>query len=362
MKILIFVSHPAQYLFYRPTILFLTGKKHQIKLLIKTKDVLEKLVLQDGLPYENILSEGRSGSNLSILFALIKRDIRLYKIVRKFKPELLLGTDASIAHVSYFTRIPSIICLEDDYPVIRKLAKLTYPFARHIFAPGICDVGKYAHKKISYDGYMKLAYLHPDYFKLDRDLVRNRIGDKKYVLVRLSALEAYHDKGIGGIDPELLQEILKSIGSKYRIYIISEKDPGINLETYHLDIHPSQLHHYLGCAEFLLSDSQSMSVEASILGVPSIRISDFSGKISVLEELEHRYQLTFGAHPHERERIFELIDRLQIESSEKIWQERRNQLLEDKVNVSKLLSWLISEYPDSANTLKEDPSYSRRFS
>ena len=38
----------------------------------------------------------------------------------------------------------------------------------------------------------------------------------------------------------------------------------------------------------LVCDSQSMTVEAAILGIPSIRYSDFSGRIGVLEELEKR--------------------------------------------------------------------------
>jgi uncharacterized protein len=57
------------------------------------------------------------------------------------------------------------------------------------------------------------------------------------------------------------------------------------------------MHHVLANASLLISDSQSMSVEAAMLGVPSLRFSSFAGKISVLEELEHKYKLTFGIDP-----------------------------------------------------------------
>ena len=42
-----------------------------------------------------------------------------------------------------------------------------------------------------------------------------------------------------------------------------------------------------------------MAVEAAMLGTPSLRFNDFAGKIGVLEELEHKYELTFAIPPSE---------------------------------------------------------------
>ncbi len=61
------------------------------------------------------------------------------------------------------------------------------------------------------------------------------------------------------------------------------------------------MHHVLSFASLLICDSQSMSVEAAMLGVPSLRYSSFSGRISVLEELEHQYGLTYGINPEHPE-------------------------------------------------------------
>ncbi len=56
MKYLFYFGHPAQYLFLRETIRRLVrSDKHQVTILIKTKDVLEELILADDLPYTNIL-------------------------------------------------------------------------------------------------------------------------------------------------------------------------------------------------------------------------------------------------------------------------------------------------------------------
>jgi predicted glycosyltransferase len=48
-----------------------------------------------------------------------------------------------------------------------------------------------------------------------------------------------------------------------------------------------------------------MAVEAAMLGTPSVRFSSFSGKIRVLEELEHTYKLTVGILPSEPRSYFQ---------------------------------------------------------
>lgn len=59
MKILIYLGHPAQYHFFKYTIKDLKGKGHDITLLLKSKDILEELVRQDGVSYINIQSKIR---------------------------------------------------------------------------------------------------------------------------------------------------------------------------------------------------------------------------------------------------------------------------------------------------------------
>ena len=188
MKILIYCSHPAQFLFYKFIIKKLQEKNHSVKILIKSKDVLEKLVIAEGFQYENILIEGRKDSKAGILIGLIKRLVRINKIVRNFKPDVLLGTDASIAQLGWLNKRPSIITLEDDAEVIPLLAKLAYPFAKHIIVPEICSVGKWKHKKIGYNAYMKLAYLHPKYFKPDNNIIQNT--KQPFFLIRLALIFA----------------------------------------------------------------------------------------------------------------------------------------------------------------------------
>src|SRR5690606_25455682 len=132
----------------------------RVSLIIKTKDVLEYLIQKDNHEYTNILPAGRADGVLGVSLGLVSRNLKILCLLIRDRVDLLVGTDPSLAHVGYILRIPSITTLEDDFDVIPKLAKITYPFTTHIFAPRVCKVGKqYEYKKLPYSGYMKLAYL-----------------------------------------------------------------------------------------------------------------------------------------------------------------------------------------------------------
>ena len=82
-----------------------------------------------------------------------------------------------------------------------------------------------------------------------------------------------------------------------------------------------------------------------MLGVPSIRFSDFVGRISVLEELEHKYQLTVGIPADEPRSLLEAIDRLVSEEYSKVlWAERRARMLSEKVDVAAFWSDLFMDF------------------
>ena len=96
---------------------------------------------------------------------MLIQDFNLWKYVRKWRPDIMLGTDISISHIGKIMSISTIVLNEDDYDVNKLFCLATYPFANHILSPEICNVGKYWKKKIAYEGYQKIAYLHPNYFQ-----------------------------------------------------------------------------------------------------------------------------------------------------------------------------------------------------
>jgi uncharacterized protein len=361
MKILIYIGHPAQYHFFRLPIKLLGEKKHEVTLVIKSKDILEDLLKNDDQTYLNILPEGRGDNAASVLWALIKRDLRLAKIVIKVKPDILIGSDPSVAHVAKLLGVPSIICSEDDAEIIPKLAKLTFPFASYIFSAETCNIGRWSHKKIAHKSFQKLGYLHPNYFKPEINLIGS-LAEEKYYLIRLAKLTAHHDIGIKGLNSDLLRTIIKKLSSYGKVYISSEVALEPEFEKYRLGININHIHHVMYFSDMLITDSQSMSVEAAMLGVPSIRFNDFAGRIGVLEELEKVYDLTYGIKSSQPEKLLDRLDNLlSIVDLKSVFHERRIIMLDDKIDITALLVWLIDSYPDSIIKFKEDPDFQLKF-
>lgn len=364
MRILFYFGHPAQYLFARATIKRLLKKPgFEIDILIKTKDVLEDLLKADQLSYTNILPQERGSSKLQIGLSLVRRNIKILPMLLKKRPDLMISTDASIAQLGKMLHINCVSITEDDYEVIKTLGDLTYPFTNNILCPEVCDVGKWKEKKLGYRGYMKLGYLHPNVFTPEESVKRKYKLAENYVIIRLAKLTAHHDFGIKGIDKTLLGQLLKMIEERgLRPYISAEGDLHQNLEGYKLNIAPEDMHHILAYSSLLICDSQSMSVEAAMLGVPSIRYSDFAGRISVLEELEHKYGLTFGFKVGDEKSIINKISEiLGTKNMNEIYQEKRRKMLSERIDVTSFLEWFISDYPKSAEVIKSKPDYQNRF-
>ncbi|MGM9506804.1 DUF354 domain-containing protein [Larkinella sp. GY13] len=364
MKYLFYFGHPAQYLFLRETLRRLSNTgEHEITILIKTKDVLEELIKKDGFDYTNILTKQRGVSKLAILFSLFKRILLIIPIIIRKKPDLLVGTDATIAQLGKLFGINRITIIEDDYEVVKNLADLTYPFTQTILCPDVCQVGPWRAKKIGYKGYMKLGYLHPSIFTPSDNIYRKYNLGERCVLIRMARLTAYHDFGIRGINPDLLGKIIEMLLSKgYTVKISTESQIDVQFERYVLTIDPSDMHHVLSQAMLLICDSQSMSVEAAMLGVPSIRYSDFAGKISVLEELEHTYNLTFGILPgHESDLIAKIKDVIEQPDLKATFLLRRQKMLTEKIDVTSFLVWFLMHYPASFKVMKDSPDYQDKF-
>jgi uncharacterized protein len=236
---------------------------------------------------------------------------------------------------------------------------LAHSFAKHIVTPSECDTGKWTYKNIKYKGYQKLAYLHPNYFKPDKAIVEKYFSlDRPFFIIRLAKLKAHHDAGISGINQAVLEKIIALFESKGKVIISSEAELPMDFQKYQLKINPAEIHHFLFFADLFIGDSQSMAVESAILGTPNIRVSSFSGRISVLEELEHEYGLTFGIKPNDELKIFEKINEfLNTKGIKDIFQDRRKRMLHDKIDVTRFLIYLINEYPQSIENIKLGDHY-----
>ena len=371
MNVLIALSHPAHYYLFKYFYKSLRRKGTDVRFVIREKDILEKILISEEVDYINICKEVKRGSSkYSILFGAIKemliQDFNLWKYVRKWRPDIMLGTDISISHVGKIMRISTIVLNEDDYDVNKLFCLATYPFANHILSPEVCNVGKYWKNKIAYEGYQKIAYLHPNYFQPKENVLKS-IGltkNDRFFVIRLVALNAVHDveKNHSGLSVTLLKKIIKVLSTKGKVFISSEKDVLPEFKKYELKIKPNEVHDLMYYADMFISDSQSMTVESALIGTASIRYSSFVGKITVLEELEHKYKLTFGIKTGDQNDVVIKIKELfQIENLKEEFRNRRDNMLKDKIDLTSFLLWIVENYPESINELKNNSNYQSTF-
>ncbi len=362
-KIIIYLGHPAHYQLFKNVIQNLSNKGHEIKLIISKKEILEDLLNAANIEYQNIHPENRQNNFLNYILKIIKRNIRLYRICKEFKPDLLVGTSVENSHISKLLRIPSINVNEDDSNVVPLYANLSYPWASVILNPVSCSSGRWEHKAVKYNGFHELAYLHPNQFTPDINIVKKYVQtDDPLFLIRFSKLAAHHDVGIRGLNNENTLNIISILKPHGKVLITSEKEIAPNLDQFRIDINPLDIHHLLAYSKIFISDSQTMSAEAGILGTPFIRYNDFVGRIGYLNEIEQKYELGFGFRISEITQLYDkLIELIHTTDIDEVFKSRKEKLLSDKIDVAKFLTWFINNYPNSYTYSKANPNSLLRF-
>ena len=369
MKILFALNHPAHYHLFKHAFSILRRDGHDTFFVIKDKDILSQLLDSEKVDH-HILTIKKIGHNkISVLakgaFDIIIQDYRLLLFCREHRPDLMIGTDYSITHVGRLLGIESLVFNEDDFAINKLFCTLAYPFATAIVSPFVCDVGKSKHKKIGYNGYQKLAYLHPVRFKPDINVIRKYFDpNRKIFLIRLVRFAAGHDIEMkhSGITIPLLEKICLMLNPFGQVFISSEASIPAPLKKYSLKIDPKDIHHILAFADMFIADSQSMIVEAAMLGTPCIRFNSFVGKISVLEELEKKFKLAIGINVTQPEELIVQIKKnLDNENIKKVYARRRQQMLAEKIDLTGFIVWLIDNYPRSLAKAKNNSQIQNEF-
>jgi predicted glycosyltransferase len=289
---------------------------------------------------------------------------QLYSISRKHNIDLAIGSSLTIIHLSKISRVKSFLFDDDDSAVEPLMAKFGHPFADYIISP---DVLAYERKKkhhITYAGYHELAYLHPNRFQPD-PTVLDELGigrDEPFFIMRFNAFKAHHDIGVQGLSVENKARLIKMLEPKGKVFITTERGIEPEFEAYQLKVSPEKAHSLLYYATMFIGDSQTMTSESAVLGTPAIRSNSFVGRISYLEEEEHKYELTYGFLPEQTEKMFDKIaELLAMPDLKAEWQTRRKKLLENKIDVTSFFLWLIGNYPKSITEHNNNPQQQYRF-
>lgn len=339
MKILFDLGHPAHYHLFKNFIKYLLNNDIGVDITIRNKDVIKVLIEHDNLNCFSLAIHKNSLIGLATEF--LKRTIFILNLNRKNRYSSALGTSVSIGFLSLLSKCKSWNFNEDDDEIIKQYALLSYPLASKIFNPDCLKFVRYKAKRVLYNSYHELAYLHPNNFTPNISFLKKyNLVDKKYVILRLNSLQAHHDIGAKGISNEMYLKIKALL----KDYIIIESRE--NSKTHQIE--PWDMHHVLAFAKMIISDSQTMTIEAAVLGIPAVRINTFIGKSTVIDELEqNNYKLAYGFYPHQEDEALKTIEYLANDTEvDNLWQERRQRMLADKCDLNQ---WMIDYFEKEIN-------------
>jgi predicted glycosyltransferase len=350
MNILIDIAHPAHFHNIK-NLYFKLVENHNIIVACQSIPIVKKLLNSYQIPYIEI---GEKGKNIQEkIFKQFSFNRKIKNIAKERDIDLAIGSSLSV-FASRGTKAKSILLDEDDQNVQPFTAKFISPYADHILSP---DALSYENVKnaIYYPGNHELAYLHPNVFTPDPNmLVKYGLSkNDKYFILRFNAFKAHHDIHQYGLNKEQKHILIDTLLKYGKVFITTEAELEPEFEEFKMPISPEEMHSFLYYSQMLISDSQTMSVEAAVLGVPSFRCNTFANRLSVLEELELRYGLTFGYHPSQFYwMLYRINEFLETTDFKDEWQKRRMRLLQDKIDVTSFWVWFVENYPESVKEVK----------
>ena len=104
MKVLVALNHPAHYYLFKFIVKELQKKGHEVRFVIKDKDLLKKILVREGIPYTKLITRktgkfGKISTISNLCIEMIFQDISLKKYLKTFWPDIMIGTDISISHI-----------------------------------------------------------------------------------------------------------------------------------------------------------------------------------------------------------------------------------------------------------------------
>ncbi|MFC2110897.1 DUF354 domain-containing protein [Bacteroidota bacterium] len=362
MNILIDIGHPGHVHLLRNVYHQLIKNGHHIWVTVKDIPIAKTLLDKYNIVYIDIGK--KRDSLIGKAISQLHYNLKVLQIVRNNGIEIGVGTSITLAHISKLSKMKSILLDDDDDEVQPLFVNYAHPFANTLLSP----ISLKGHRKkkgtIFYPGFHELAYLHPNRFIPDSDVLNEvglKLGDVFFIM-RFNVFKAHHDSGISGMSLQQKLKLIELLEPYGRIFITTEREIEPELKKYQIPVSPEKAHSLIFFATMFLGDSQTMTSEAAVLGTPAIRMNSFVGRIAYLEEEEHKYGLTYGFKPEQFEELVTKVNQLlKMPNLKEEWEFRRQKLLSDKIDVSSFFVWFIENYPNSITQIQNTLEFWNKF-
>ncbi|WP_367996728.1 DUF354 domain-containing protein [Haloferax volcanii] len=336
LKVLFDIGHPAHVHLFKNVIKELHRDGHKTRVLSRDKEITITLLDEYEINHEPLSAIGTK--KYSLITEWSKREIRTLQIAWNYDPDIIVSVASPpAAHASVLAGCPKLV-FNDSEPA-HLASKLTHPVSDVIYTPESfhLDLGN---KQEKYPGYHELAYLHPNQFDPDPQSLQefgvNPAED--YFVLRFVSWGAHHDVGHRGLSRQTKSELVSMLSEHGNVYITTEGQLPPEFEEFRLPVPPELMHHLLYYADLYVGDSQTMATEAALLGTPSVRSNSFAGDgdMGNFIELEERYDLLYS-RSDESEMLDVVEDLVNDPQTTEHWNEKRDELMSEKIDVSKFM-------------------------
>lgn len=352
MNIIVDINHPAHVHYFKNFVWEMQKRGHKVLITASEKEISYKLLDIYGFNYVNLGRYGESIAEKMVKLPIL--DLKMYKISKKFKPDIFLGfRSIRNAHVSKLLGKPCIALDDTEHDTWGR--RLYLPFTNNILTPSCFekDLGK---KQIRYNGYTELAYLHPKYFKPDSSTL-DQLGISKnenFIVLRFVSWAAIHDIGQKGVKNRV--NFVRKLEKYGRILITSEGKLEKVLEKNRITLSPEKFHDLLYYATLYIGEGATIASEAAILGTPSIYVSSLAGSLGYLDELEQKYDLMYS-FVNSDDALKKAKELLQTPNAKEDWKIKRKRMLKNKIDVTEFMVRFIENYPLSFKDIKENRAH-----
>lgn len=287
MKYIFELNHPKHYYQFKVVMQALEQHGHSILVLARNKDVLLKVLEEEGVSYQVFGRHNKSMAKKVLGTFSLLRNYR--QIARQFNPDVIVSK-ASFYGCYTAKRMHKKSVIFPDSEVVKVTNKYVVPLCTKVVTPENFTLD-YGRKHVRVKGVFENCYLAPSVFSSDGSVVEQYNLHKPYAVFRFVGWFANHDVKNSGFSLEEKIQMVKVVEPYMTVYISSEKELPEELSKYKLPTPASAIHSVLAYADLYLGDSQTMAAEAALLGTPAIRSNSFVGEndMSNFKMLEQKY-------------------------------------------------------------------------
>jgi len=338
LHILVDIGHPGDvHVFYQP-ILKWQARGHHITVTTTDKDVSLQLLDFYGLDY-HVIGVRKPGL-MNLAWLLVARTLRIIWLSRRGRPDILVSiSSATAALASQLMNRPHIAFDDSEFGTQQRA--VYKPFTEAICTPRQFEVD-FGKKHVRYDGFKELAYLHPNYFTPNPDVLRGLGIDpnEQFFVLRLVSWDAAHDYGEHGFTPHGREQLIKRLQKVGRVIVSYEGQVPKDLSTGQ-NLPVDAMLHLLAYAHFFISEGLTMVTESALLGTPAILVNTL--KAGNMHLLQDRYHLA-EIHPNDGD-VLAAVERWLADPELKTKAAvNRQRLLDESVDVSQFITDFTEEF------------------